>query len=217
VPGNGHGASNSGWWPLLPFAIEGPPWEAAQRNEKATGDRDRGTYGACHLDFAADNSYGFVLFSHNGIDHLELPERERALVEMKRVLRPGGLMAFSSHNTNFLPVVVDNYRFRLRASLRETARSLKWMMVFNFQNPTLRFRLPLDVGMVKDGLHAFRSSGICYIRPDLQAAALARLGWTDIRCAMNDSAHFLDGSDPQVATFGSPWVYYRCRKPGRAA
>ena len=67
------------------------------------------------LDFAADNSYDFVLFSYNGIDHLELPERERALIEMKRVLRPGGLMAFSSHNANFLPVVVDNYRFRLRA------------------------------------------------------------------------------------------------------
>lgn len=172
---------------------------------------------ACHLDFAADNSYDFVLFSYNGIDHLELPERERALSEMKRVLRPGGLMAFSSHNTNFLPVVVDNYRFRFRPSLRETARSLKWMMVFNLHNPTLRFRLPLDVGMVKDGLHAFRSSGICYIRPDLQAAALVRLGWTDVRCAMNDSAHFLDGSDPRVATFGSPWVYYRCRKPEQAA
>ena len=29
--------------------------------------------------------------------------------------------------------------------------------------------------------------------------------------------HFVDGSDPQVATFGSPWVYYRCRKPDRLA
>src|SRR5215207_6485792 len=58
---------------------------------------------ACRLDFAADNSYDFVLFSYNGIDHLELPERERALSEMKRVLRPGGLMAFSSHNANYLP------------------------------------------------------------------------------------------------------------------
>ena len=56
-------------------------------------------------------------------------------------------------------------------------------MMFNLHNPTLRFRLPLDVGMVNDGLHAFKSSGICYIRPDLQAAALARLGMTDIRCA----------------------------------
>lgn len=171
---------------------------------------------ACRLDFAANDSYDFVLFSYNGIDHLELPERERALIEMKRVLRPGGVMAFSSHNANFLPVVINNYRFRLHASPRETARSLKWAMVFNLRNPTLRFRLPFGVGMVKDGLHSFRSSGICYIRPDLQVAALTRLGMADIRCARNDSARFLDGSDPQVATFASPWVYYRCRKPDRA-
>lgn len=170
---------------------------------------------ACRLDFAADDSYDFVLFSYNGIDHVELADRERALIEIKRVLRPGGVMAFSSHNANFLPVVIDNYRFRLHASARETARSIKWAMAFNLHNPTLRFRLPLDAGMVKDGLHSFRSSGICYIRPDRQVAALARLGMADIDCAMNDDPLFLDGSDPRVATFGSPWVYYRCRKPGR--
>jgi SAM-dependent methyltransferase len=170
---------------------------------------------ACRLDFAPDNSYDFVLFSYNGIDHLELPERERALVEMKRVLRPGGLMAFSSHNANFLPVVIDNYRFRLHASARETARSLKWATVFNLHNPTLRFRLPFRVGMVKDGLHSFRSSGICYIRPDLQVAVLSRLGMADIGCAKNDAPHYLGSDDPQVATFASPWVYYRCRKPRR--
>jgi ubiquinone/menaquinone biosynthesis C-methylase UbiE len=170
---------------------------------------------ASSLDFAADESYDFVLFSYNGIDHLELPERERALIEMRRVLRPGGIMAFSSHNANFLPVVIDNYRFRLHASARETARSLKWAMIFNFQNPTLRFRLPFGVGMVKDGLHSFRSSGICYIRPDLQVAALADLGMIDIGCAMNDEPRYLAGDDPEVATFASPWVYYRCRKPAR--
>lgn len=169
---------------------------------------------ACRLDFAADSSYDFVLFSYNGIDHLELPDRERALVEMKRVLRPGGIMAFSSHNANFLPVIIDRYRFRFHASARETARSLKWAMVFNFHNPILRFRLPFGVGMVNDGLHSFRSSGICYIKPDLQIAALVRLGMVDVRCAMNDGPHYLDGDDPRVATFASPWVYYRCRKPG---
>jgi SAM-dependent methyltransferase len=170
---------------------------------------------ACRLDFAADNSYDFVLFSYNGIDHLELPERDRALREMKRVLRPGGVMVFSSHNANFLPVIIDRFRFRLCASIRETARSLKWAMLFNFHNPTLRFRVPLDVGMVNDGLHSFKSSGICYIRPDLQVAVLARLGMADIRCAMNDSPCFLDGSDPKATAFASPWVYYGCRKPGQ--
>jgi ubiquinone/menaquinone biosynthesis C-methylase UbiE len=176
--------------------------------EFAVGDARR-------LEFAADNAYDFVLFSYNGIDHLELHERKHALAEMKRVLRPGGVLAFSSHNANFLPIVIDNYRFRFRTSARETARSLKWSMVFNFNNPTLRFRLPLAFGMVKDGLHCFRSSGICYIRPDLQVEALTRLGLEEITCARNDSVDYLAAGDPRVANFDSPWVYYRCRKPRR--
>jgi hypothetical protein len=53
------------------------------------------------------------------------------------------------------------------------------------------------------------------IRPDLQVAGLAQLGMTDTCSAMNDSACSVGGSDHQVATFGSPWVYDRCRKPGR--
>jgi ubiquinone/menaquinone biosynthesis C-methylase UbiE len=171
---------------------------------------------ASDLDFAGDNSYDFVLFSYNGIDHLELPDRERALAEMKRVLRPGGIMAFSSHNANFLGVIVDRFRFRPHRSLRETARSLKWAILFNFHNPTLRFRLPLRVGIVNDGLHSFQSSGICYIRPDLQVAMLEHLDMQDIRCAPNDGAEYHRGSDPAVASLASPWVYYRCRKPGRS-
>ena len=171
---------------------------------------------ASDLAFAGDSSYDFVLFSYNGIDHLELPDRERALVEMKRVLRPGGIMAFSSHNANFLDTIVDRFRFRFHRSLRKTAGSLKRAILFNFHNPTLRFRLPLSVGIVNDGLHSFKSSGICYIRPDLQVAMLERLDMQDIRCAQNDDADYSHGNDPEVATFASPWVYYRCRKPGRS-
>jgi hypothetical protein len=86
--------------------------------------------------------------------------------------------------------------------------------VFNLHNPTLRFRLPLSVGVVNDGTHSFKSSGLYYIRPDLQVAALERLDMQDIRCAPNESADYSRGSDPVVATFASAWVYYRCRKPG---
>lgn len=169
---------------------------------------------ASDLGFAGDNSYDFVLFSYNGIDHLEPPARERALAEMKRVLRPGGIMVFSSHNANFLPTIVDRFRFRLQSTPRETARSLKWAMMFILHNPTLRFRLPLSVGVVNDGTHSFKSEGLYYIRPDLQVAALERLDMQNIRCAPNESADYSRGSDPRVATFASAWVYYQCRKPG---
>jgi hypothetical protein len=45
--------------------------------------------------------------------------------------------------------------------------------------------------------------------------ALAQLGMTDVCSAMNDGACLVGRSDHQVATFGSPRVYYRCCKPGR--
>jgi SAM-dependent methyltransferase len=167
---------------------------------------------ARRLDFD-DKSYDFVLFSFNGIDHLGPADRQQALREMKRVLRPNGMMFFSSHNSNFLPVIIDRFRFRLQRNARETARSLKWAAVFQLHNPTLRFRLPLEAGMIHDGTHAFRSAGCYYIRPDLQVSALRRLGMIDILCAPNEVAAFTPGTDPAVASFDSAWVYFLCRKP----
>jgi SAM-dependent methyltransferase len=60
---------------------------------------------ASRLPFSAD-SFDCVLFSYNGLDELQ-PERARhaALAEVRRVLVPGGRLAFSSHNVvrQFVP------------------------------------------------------------------------------------------------------------------
>jgi len=54
---------------------------------------------ACDLQFG-DEAFEYALFSFNGIDHIH-PERRRiqALREIHRVLKPGGLFLFSSHNS----------------------------------------------------------------------------------------------------------------------
>jgi SAM-dependent methyltransferase len=53
---------------------------------------------ACDLRFPG-SSFDVVLFSWNGIDHLYPSERRGVcLREAARVLRPGGLFLFSSHN-----------------------------------------------------------------------------------------------------------------------
>jgi SAM-dependent methyltransferase len=171
---------------------------------------------ARRLALAADESYDLVLFSYNGIDHLDQRERTMALTEMRRVLRPGGLMVFSSHNSNYLPWIVDRFRFRIHTSLRETLRSLKWSSVFWAKNGLLQYRMPLASGRVHDGTHSFRSSALYYVRPDIAVAEIRQLGMVDVACAGNESGEFVSGDDPRLPQDSTPWIYYLSRKPGRA-
>ena len=58
------------------------------------------------MDFAANSSFDLVLFSYNGIDHLTGAERAQFLLEARQILRPGGFLIFSSHNSNFVPSII---------------------------------------------------------------------------------------------------------------
>ncbi len=53
---------------------------------------------ARNLSTFADASFDFVLFSYNGIDAVGHTDRQRILREVARVIRSGGMFAFSSHN-----------------------------------------------------------------------------------------------------------------------
>jgi SAM-dependent methyltransferase len=66
-----------------------------------------------HLDFRPgdarnlsqfnDGEFDFILFSFNGIDYVGHDDRARILREVARVLRPGGVLVFSSHNLASAP------------------------------------------------------------------------------------------------------------------
>jgi ubiquinone/menaquinone biosynthesis C-methylase UbiE len=58
---------------------------------------------ATDLRIFSDRRFDVVVFSFNGIDYIPTDEaRARCLLEVARVLRPGGRFIFSSHNAKYI-------------------------------------------------------------------------------------------------------------------
>lgn len=86
--------------------------EAIRRARRHFPDLEFEVANAADLPFE-DESFEYVLFSSFGLDYT-YPEsqRHRALAEVKRVLEPGGVFAFSSHNTWYrFPAVALDHEF----------------------------------------------------------------------------------------------------------
>lgn len=91
----------------------------------------------------APRSFDLVLFSYNGLDYL-FPETNRyaALCQIHRVLRPGGLFIYQSHNSwwngekrvFWLPFHDKNGAIKPRYA-EETSGPRKMRLVFFHQNP----------------------------------------------------------------------------------
>lgn len=60
-----------------------------------------------------DNSFDYALFAHNGIDYVHpVSERRQAFTELRRVLKPGGYLVFSTHNSWYrLTAIFGDFSF----------------------------------------------------------------------------------------------------------
>ena len=67
-----------------------------------------------NMDIFDDNYFDLILFSFNGLDSLSHEDRLKALKEIKRVCRQGGVFFFSTHNLNYIDEV---FRFKWSISL----------------------------------------------------------------------------------------------------
>jgi SAM-dependent methyltransferase len=132
-----------------------------------------------------DGELSFVLFSFNGIDYVDPEDRPRVLAEVHRVLAPGGVFAYSTHNlaarpsTGFAPAKPHVRPSRpIRAAvaiargLAETARSYR-----NYRRLADRQRTGTDVAFIMDGAHEY-SILTCYVTQDHERRALAKAGFT---------------------------------------
>ncbi len=161
----------------------------------------------CDLSGIPDSSVEFVLFSFNGLDHLDGNDRLKALKEILRVLVPGGLYCFSSHNLRGLSPL---YRFKKSFNPFITLkRYRKYRRVVDLNGPLARLQ-EQPTALVHDGAHDFRIRNF-YITVEHQIAQLHGQGFGDVRVHRLSDGMEVDGEEARLQ-LTDPWIYYTCRK-----
>lgn len=151
----------------------------------------------------ADGEFDAVVFSFNGIDVIRSDEaRARCLSETARVLKPGGMFIFSSHNARILGV------WPLLANAR--GHQIAWRIVRSiFKSASLAARnfgreaYAKGEGFIHDPVHGgmdhYVSTPVT-MGPQLDAVGL-------------DVVEIVGGHFPEVsAPYLTPWYYYAARK-----
>jgi len=161
---------------------------------------------ARHLDFA-DGRFDFLLFSFNGLDSMDQPDRERVFREMKRVLRNDGILCFSTHNTRGLQKI---YSFQFHLDPRRLWWECKRHRLVQKVNGPASLFSDKEWFSIKDGAYEFRLS-VIYVRPELQIRQLEEMGFRDVAVF---SERGLALCEEEVRRNTDLWLYYLCKAPG---
>jgi SAM-dependent methyltransferase len=146
-------------------------------------DRDLQQADARDLPFA-DRSFSFVFFSFCGIDYVDPAERPRIFAEVHRVLAPGGVFAYSTHN---LASRGSRSRFEIErptlsvSPIRTCVRIARALVgtvqgYRNYRRLAPRERRGDDVAVLNDGAHQY-SMLTCYVTQRHEIGALAAAGF----------------------------------------
>jgi len=169
---------------------------------------------ACDLAGIADASVDFAFFSYNSIDCIAIEQRRHVYAAAQRVLAPGGLFGFSSHNVRCLRRVPSTFSlpeiewtaqpFRMGVRLlragAETVRSYQ-----NHKRLAPGERRGDGYAVVNDGAHEF-SMLFVYADPAWQVEELLRAGFEDVK------VYDKRGRQVSPTAVADEWVHYLARR-----
>jgi len=133
------------------------------------------------LSMFPDGHFDFVLFSFNGIDYVEHADRFRVLEQVVRVLKPGGVFVFSSHNLSAVPhATFLREAFRIKLS-RNPLRCVKavaraGLNLFNYARNMAGQQRTEGYAIRTDPAHAF-GLHTYYVTAEMQRQQLVAAGF----------------------------------------
>ncbi len=152
------------------------------------------------LDQWPTDCFDFVFASNNVIDAVSHADRVRALGEMARVLRPGGILMFSSHNQCFRAALAGPRLSLSRNPVTQILHALRYarqlsnhLRIRNYRRIEAGYALLNDVGHDFALLHY-------YIDRTTQAAQLAERGFTLIDVFDRAGHRLADAADDSANT-----------------
>ncbi len=167
---------------------------------------------AVDLSQFESESFDIVLFSYNGIDHLDLVDRTTSLKEIHRVLKPGGVYFFSSHAFTVLP-------HRTPAIPSVSHNPLRWISTWvsnrrekNFFSRVNHLAAETDAqargwAVLPDKAHGGEME-FFYIRPNAQIPHLERLNFVVDKVINTKGETVKDLDNPG----NDWWFHYLCHK-----
>lgn len=161
--------------------------------------------------FASD-SFDFVLATANVIDALPHEGRLSALSEANRVLRPGGLLAFSTHNVNYEHAFSGPAMEWTANPVRLGYNALKYAIgAWNHRRVAPLRKSGPEYSLINDPGH-FYSCLHYYVSRENVAAQLEKAGMRLIE-TLDRKGNALDAAGDDSV---DPWLFYVGRKDATA-
>ncbi len=159
-----------------------------------------------------DDSFDFILFSYNGIDSFSHKDRISALKEIKRVLRDGGILFFSSHNLGWERLLEIFTIKKSKTKKIFTLLSFLKIVRLNVLNRSFDMKNRINKLREKNRGHIYDNSlngkaGVYYITQNEQVRQLRGLGFKDI---VTYCCEGIQTTNQDLLNRGG-WIYYFCR------